>query len=234
MEQSIADIQSYPPLNNECRKSSNTISWLGFGFSLFVLILMWFTFIIAAIIIRNDSDRFSSGALGIVMIFLLIGSLVGLLGLIFSIVGLIKATNSGGKKWIGVCGLIFSGLSVVSIFVPIFLSAFTAKEPTMIKAPASMITDNPQENKVVFVVDGYQLKCYDNRETNEVEPYQTRLEYSYQIKKELGVWFKMHNVSKDEIIILKVSTDTDYSQVAELMDALKYLGRNNVQLTTSL
>ncbi len=234
MENSNLNNESFTTTNNVVVKPSNTISWLGFSFALFTLFLLWFTFLTIFLIGKSDHNSSYGIASILLMIFLFIGLPVGLLGLILSVVGLNKAAKTGGKRWIGVVGLIFSGLSVLSLFAPFIFSFASAKEPAKVVTPASVINENRQENNVVFVVEGYQLKCYDNRETNDVKPYQTRLEYSSQIKKELEVWFKMHNVPKEETIILKVSSDTNYSQVAELLEALKRLGRTKYQLTSAL
>lgn len=220
MEQSMQDNNQYTQLNISGRKPSNTVSWLGFSFSLFVLVLLWITLIIAAAIIKNSTDRSASA----IMLFLLIGIPLGLAGLVLSIIGLIKASKSGGKKWIGTCGLVFTGLSILSIFAPVLLSSFIVKEPVTVVTPTHLESTKQQAKSVIFVVDGYRLKCYDNREMEDINPYETRLEYPYQIAKEIDVWFKMHNFTKDEPIILKVSPDTDYTQVSDLFEALKRLG----------
>ncbi len=78
------------------------------------------------------------------------------------------------------------------------------------------------------------MKCFDNRETADVNPYETRLEYPTQIRKELEIWFKMHNIPKNEPIKLKVSQDTNYTQVSDLLEALKRLGGHEISISDYL
>lgn len=234
MEQPTPDNYRYTQPNTLERKPSNIVSWLGFSFSLFVLVLLWVTLIITAVVIRNDTDTYSGGASAILMLFLLIGTPLGLAGLVLSIIGLVKASNSGGKRWIGTCGLVFTGLSILSIFAPVFLSSFFVKESATVVTPTHLGNAKQQEKGIIFIVDGYRLKCYDNTKKEDVNPYETRLVYPTQIVKELDVWFKMHNLTKDEPIILRVSPDTDYTKVSDLLEALKILGVTKYKLTTDL
>ena len=223
----------YAPYNKEIKKPNNIVSWLGFGFSLFVLILLWVTLLISALIIKNSTDTFSGGASALIMIFLMIGIPLGLAGLILSIVGLIKASNHGGKKWIGACGLVFTALSILSIFIPIVISACNAKEPTTVITPTAVDTKSTGKN-VVLLIDKHQLKCYDNREKQDNNPYQTRIEYTFQLEDELEVWFTMHDITKEDTLKVEVTNETDYTQVHDVLKALKRLGITNFQLMTNL
>lgn len=232
MEQPTSNFP-YPPYNEEIKKPNNTVSWLGFGFSLFVLILLWVTLLISALIIKNSTDTFSGDATALIMIFLMIGIPLGLAGLILSIVGLIKASNQGGKKWIGACGLIFTALTILSIFIPIVISACHTKEPTSEIIPAAVDTKSTGNN-VVLLIDKHQLKCYDNREKQDNNPYQTRIEYTFQLKDELDVWFTMHDITKEDTLKVEVTNDTDYTQVHDVLEALKRLGMSKFQLMTNL
>ncbi len=232
MEQSLPEINHCAPINSDIRKPSNTISWLGFSFSLFVLLLLWLTLIKSVVIISNSNDTYSGALPVILMLVSLIGMPLGIAGLLLSIIGIIKASNSGGKKWIGTCGVFFTGLSILSIFAPFFLSPLIVKEPTTVITSTSLENTNQLEHDVVFIIEGYRLKCFDNRETADVNPYETRLEYPTQIRKELEIWFKMHNIPKNEPIKLKVSQDTNYTQVSDLLEALKRLGVTKYQLVT--
>ncbi|MCM1292041.1 MAG: hypothetical protein NC111_04365 [Bacteroides sp.] len=103
-------------------RQSDTISWLGFGLSLFVLVLLWITLFIVVILIKNSYTYNSNGATSFLMLFFLVGIPLGIAGLVLSILGLIKASNNGGKKWIGACGIGFSALSVLSVFVPVLIT----------------------------------------------------------------------------------------------------------------
>ncbi|MCM1163371.1 MAG: hypothetical protein NC339_03885 [Muribaculaceae bacterium] len=170
MENSTSENSYYTQPNILGKNPSNVVSWLGFGFSLFVLILLWVTLLISVLIIKNSTDTFSGEASALIMIFLMIGIPLGLAGLILSIVGLIKASNHGGKKWIGACGLVFTALSILSIFIPIVISACNTKEPTTVITPTAVDTKS-SGNNVVLLIDKHQLKCYDNREKQDNNPY---------------------------------------------------------------
>lgn len=103
----------YPPLP-PVRKPSSVMSWLGFGISLALLCVIWIVNIVVfSHIEESDSDMFS-----LYMFLFLVGPFLGLLGFIFSIVGLVQASRNFTPKWMGVCGIIFCCLSVVSFLSP--------------------------------------------------------------------------------------------------------------------
>lgn len=222
MEQPISDM-TCPPFSEKIRKPNNMVSWLGFGFSLFVLILLWITLIISALIVNNTGTS-SGGTYALLTIFCMIGFPLGLVGLVLSIVGVIKAANSGGKKWIGICGLVFTGLSLLSIFIPMAIGIMGTKESEQVVDTVSV------GNGVVLLVDGDQLKCYDNREKQDYNPYQTRVEYYFVIEDELEVWFSMHNIERDDSIKVYVSNGTDYTQAHEVLQALKNMRMTKYQV----
>ena len=85
------------------RKPSQVIAWLGFGLSLTVLVLIW---VVNALVFTHIGERdFPAAAL--YMLVILIGGFLGLMGLIFSIIGLVSANKHFSKKWPSVSGLIF-------------------------------------------------------------------------------------------------------------------------------
>lgn len=234
-EHSMPDIHTCKPLACETRKPNNTISWLGFSFSLFVLLLLIIV-IITVISIKTSSDSgiASGSSSGLVMIFVLIGMPLGLVGLILSVVGLIKASSRGGKKWIGTCGIIFIALCILSIFAPIFLRSIMNNEPSTVPIITNIEDTKQLEKGVVFEIQNNQLKCYDNRNKLDTNPYTTRLKYSFEIEDELDVWFKLHNIPKNELIKLNVSNNTNYKYVSHLLNALNSLGRTKYQLIDNL
>lgn len=228
MEQPAPYTHEYVNMAHQPKKISNTISWLGFSFSLFVLLMLCVTVITIAKSVGNHNGIFD-GSTALMMLVLLIGTPIGLAGMILSIVGLIKASNKDGKKWIGVCGLIFTGLSILSVFAPVVIATTAKTETIEVKVPEGEDTAR-QDKGILLKVDGYQLKCYDNKNQIDTAPYVTHLKYISQIKRELEVWFTIHNVEKNDVITLKVSQDTDYSQIADLIDALNQLGMKKFQL----
>ena len=78
------------------------------------------------------------------------------------------------------------------------------------------------------------MKCYDNREKQDNNPYQTRIEYTFQLEDELEVWFTMHDITKEDTLKVEVTNDTDYTQVHDVLEALKRLGMTKFQLKTNL
>ncbi len=92
------------------KKKTSVVSWLGFGISLAVLFLILVSSFAAA------SSNFGNVE-SILMIVLMLFVPIGLLGLIFSIVGLFLAIKNDTPKWIGAWGIIFCCLCGPAIIV---------------------------------------------------------------------------------------------------------------------
>ena len=100
------------------KKPTSVFSWLGFGLSLGTLLII-VTACILTIVSDNDG--------GILMITFLGCFWIGILGLIFSIIGLIMAIRNCTPKWMSVSGIISCCLC---LFVPIIIALFaSAMEP---------------------------------------------------------------------------------------------------------
>ena len=227
MRDTTPDNYSNSRSSDSVRKPASTISWLGFSFSLFTLL----TLCCGALLLGRFISTHQSDGIMLYSLLIIIDIPIGLLGFIFSIVGLTKAANRGGRKWIGTCGLIFNGLIILSLIAPLFIEAFKS-EPD-IKLPENANIEAPQAHGILLHLDGYQLTCYDNREQPDTDPYECRLGYSIQIMKELDVWFKIHNINKNEQIYLEIGQGTDYGRVSELLEALDLLYVKNYQFITS-
>lgn len=125
------NMETVPPI----RKPSSVLSWIGFGISAGVFLLIWFVYIALMAAGGGQAPLLTS----VVMLLLLVGGFLGLIGLVFSIVGLIQAINNQTKKWMSVWGIVFFCLSVVSVFVGGFLvAAVTSSSKEKIKATESV------------------------------------------------------------------------------------------------
>lgn len=112
-------IQTPPPLPPlpPVKKPSQVTAWLGFGISLGVLLVLWVVF--AVLYIRKgDSDIVF---LVLMLTFPILG-LLGLMGLVFSIVGLVTANKHYLPKAPSVWGIVFCCLSLLSLFIPLVVS----------------------------------------------------------------------------------------------------------------
>lgn len=99
------------------KRPSSVVSWLGFCFALFTLLLLWLTMFATSV--SHDTE---AGGMLLAMLVVLLYCPLGLVGLILSIVGLAKASNNGTPIWIGACGVIFSALSILSVVLPMLVA----------------------------------------------------------------------------------------------------------------
>ena len=208
----------YPPLP-PVRKPSSVMSWLGFGISLALLCVIWIVNIVVfSHIEESDSDMFS-----LYMFLFLVGPFLGLLGFIFSIVGLVQASRNFTPKWMGVCGIIFCCLSVVSFFVPMITAEVIESRAIDVDIPESVLTEDGAvvKDDVILKITRYgDIKCYDNRSGKDSAPV-TLSAYS-GLKHELPTWMQMKGIDGATATIVIVSgPDTDYSNVVRVIDTLK-------------
>lgn len=103
------------------KRPSSVVSWLGFGFALVSLLLTIYIACDIHWVIQDTLPHKEIGVVNCLMAYLIFCEPLWAVGLILSIVGLVKASNNGTPVWIGVCGLIFSALSILSISWPILV-----------------------------------------------------------------------------------------------------------------
>jgi biopolymer transport protein ExbD len=215
-----------PPINtNYQRRTSATLSWLGFGLSLFALITTAGT---SAILIYGNDDE--SARILLIMLTLFIVFIIGSIGFVMSLIGIISAAKSGASRIIGVFGLCFFPLSIICLAAPRLITTEhdKAEIKTEITHGGEINTDDPlneTDARVIIEIDHLgTVKCRDNRLGNAATPAKFKT-YSTSLKHELSVWFETNNISKDERIVITYHPDADYSNVVEIVDILKSMGR---------
>lgn len=212
----------------QVRKPSQVIAWLGFGLSLTVLVLIW---VVNALVFTHIGERdFPVAAL--YMLVILIGGFLGLMGLIFSIIGLVSANKHFSKKWPSVSGIIFCCLSLLSLFAPIIISSTIKSNP--IEVMQLEQNENPSSNSgiLLYITNMNRLKCFDNRNGIDNKPAVISL-FSADKKHELQTWMQMNNINKDANFTIKTDTAVEYSDVVDIIDILKELGITKFQLSSA-
>lgn len=211
------------------RKPSQVIAWLGFGLSLTVLVLIW---IVNVLVFTHIGERdFPAAAL--YMSVILIGGFLGLMGLIFSIIGLVSANKYFDKKWTSVSGIIFCCLSLLSLFAPIIIASTIKSNPTEVMQLEQ--NENPSSNSgiILYITNMNRLKCFDNRNGIDNKPAVISM-FSADKKHELQTWIQMGNIDKDANFTIKADTDVEYSDVVIIIDILKELGITKFQLSSAV
>ncbi len=211
------------------RKPSQVIAWLGFGLSLTVLVLIW---IVNVLVFTHIGERdFPAAAL--YMSVILIGGFLGLMGLIFSIIGLVSANKHFDKKWTSVSGIIFCCLSLLSLFAPIIIASTIKSNPTEVMQLEQ--NENPSSNSgiILYITNMNRLKCFDNRNGIDNKPAVISM-FSADKKHELQTWIQMGNIDKDANFTIKADTDVEYSDVVIIIDILKELGITKFQLSSAV
>lgn len=210
------------------RKPSQVIAWLGFGLSLTVLVLIW---VVNVLVFTHIGERdFPAAAL--YMLVILIGGFLGLMGLIFSIIGLVSANKYFDKKWPSVSGIIFCCLSLLSLFAPIIIASTIKSSPTEVMQLEQ--NENPSSNSgiILYITNKNRLKCFDNRNGIDNKPAVISM-FSADKKHELQTWMQMSNIDKDANFTIKTDTDVEYSDVVDIIDILKELGVTKFQLSSA-
>lgn len=205
-------------------KPSQVLAWLGFGISLGVLLMIWAT--IGLVLILSDSG-FQLASL-LVLVFT-IGGFFGLLGLIFSIAGLVTALRTSTQKWPSVCGIVFCCLSALSVFVPLVVASVEKSRPVEIVQPALSDENENDSHVVLYITADYKLKCYDNRTGVDSNPAVIRMS-SYDKKHQLTTWMRLNDIGPDTDITIMADRGTDYSGIVEIVDVLREIGITRFRL----
>jgi len=216
---------------HEIRKSSSVIAWLGFGISLVVFLMVW---LVNILVFYNAGDiDFPIAAL--YMLLIMAGGFLGLLGLIFSIVGLVQSMRNYTSKWIGLCGIVLCCISVLSIFAPVIVAGFIKNQTIDVVLPESgNENDMSKKDCIVLKITRYKkIKCYDNRNGKDYNPANISI-YSIDLLHELSTWMQMNDIDKNASIVIETETDVDYSDVVDLLDILKSMGMTKYRTTSAL
>ena len=199
------------------RKPSQVMAWLGFGISLSVLLMIW---AMNAFIFSHVGEGHNSFGLLFTLSIPVFG-LLGLLGLIFSIIGLTSALKNSVKKWPSVYGIFFCCLNVVSIFAPLIVAGAIGSEPIEV---AQFGNKTAKGNEIVFyITDNKELKCYDNRSGKDKNPVVMRM-WDSDKENQLRTWLQLNKIEKNSNFKIMTDRGVDYSDVVEIIYLLNSLG----------
>ena len=209
------------------KKGTSVISWLGLGISIFVFLLI----LLINLLLFNSQETFDFKA-SIYMILFLAGGLLGLLGFIFSLAGLIMAIKNYSPKWIGVCGIVISCLSLVSYFaIPIFATTSIVKEPTEVIVPSSILDEEDNSNAArIEINENGTITC--SIEENETIHSQLSVNLNDAHSKDQFTSWVNENLDDNTPITIAASSNTDYSFVDPVMDWLHDCGHSRFTLKT--
>lgn len=199
-------MQLPPPV----KKPTSVISWIGFGLSLTVFIIIWSAFISAS---HNSDPRAN-----ILMIAILVCMILGVMGFVFSLIGLILAIRNSTPTWIGVCGIVLCCASIISPVAALFMIGSDDRN-------VENVASNGNYEVVIRISRFGEISC-ENR-TGGYNPVRFR---SYRLCEELKSWMKMNDFDKSVSIGIYVSSNADYSEVLNVTECLTGLGYTNYKL----
>ena len=214
---------------NNVNKPTQVMAWIGFGISTALFVLVW---IVNMLVMTQlgGSNNSNAGFVALYMLLIVLGCILGILALVFSIVGLVSANKRGLKKLPGVLGIILSCVSLISIFIPFIRAALVAPEPLEVIVPPLEEETSPYIEDVDVILSirtiGY-VKCYKEDGSNIANMYAGN---RFQFSRELKTWLQTNGFSKDVAIAIKVDKDADYRYVVDVIDALNDLEINRFKI----
>lgn len=216
-----------PPIKS--KKSYSVISWLGFGMSIVLLLLIW---IVNILVFKWANEPFSP-IMSLFMLEILVGGLLGIFAISFSIIGLVLAIKNDTPKWIGTSGIVVCVLSLFSFFVPIFCAGMIKKETVKIELP------NPaSSNLETEIVDDITIQifaggkvCFINNKDNDcnIDTIETK---DLLFNKRMSNWLSENGVDHSTRIIVKPSTDADYTDIIKVVDVLQVNGLSKFRISS--
>lgn len=199
-------MQLPPPV----KRPTSVISWIGFGLSLTVFIIIWSAFISAS---HNSDPRAN-----ILMIAILVSMVLGVMGFVFSLIGLILAIRNNTPTWIGVCGIVLCCASIISPFAALYMNGSDDRK-------VENVASNGNYEVVISISRIGEISC-----ENKTGGYNPMIFSSYQLREELKSWMKMNGFDKNVSIGIYVSSNAEYSKVLNVTECLTGLGYTNYKL----
>lgn len=212
-------------------KSTSVISWIGFGLALTVFLLIW----AVNILVFNWMGEDAKPIAALYMLVILVGGLLGVLALIFSIIGLSMAIKNNTPRWIGTTGIIICVLSILSFFVPIVYAGIIKNKTIEVETPESISAsdENITEDITIQIFRGGRIRCINNHDSsNTVVGNMNTSDYDFE--KQLANWIKMNKVDSSTGIIVNSTNDADYSDITKVIDTLNKSGISKFKLSSSL
>lgn len=210
---------------NKSKKPSQAISWLGFGIGLGLLILLWVINLFFIFATVEDNEVY----VVLILLTFLVGGILGILTLIFSIVGLFNANRNGLKKYPSVLGIIFFCISLISAFVPLFCTYLKSNKQTPVEEAAASIYEAAVEQKVIelTIIHYGEVECREQGDPNVATL--TGLS-KYRFEREFTTWLELHGLDERDMVLIQTSNDSDYNSVSNVVEVLQNMGFKNYKL----
>ena len=204
------------------KRPSQIIAWLGFGISLVFLLLIW----TVNILVFAQGNQSETPVMTLYLATIILGCFLGLLGLVFSIIGLVLSYKYNLKKLPGVLGIIFCFTSLISACVPMFYSFYIKTEELKISLPQSVEDDNSIEIQevVISIGENGNVKCYieESKDTTNMSASSVS-----GFQKELNDWLLINNYDENVSIIIKSDDKAGYGHLINVLDAVSNLKIKN-------
>lgn len=213
---------------NKSKKPSQAISWLGFGIGLGLLILLWVINLFFIFATVEDNEVY----VVLILLTFLVGGILGILTLIFSIVGLFNANRNGLKKYPSVLGIIFFCISLISAFVPLFCTYLKSNKQTPVEVVADASIEGPAEAQEIKVIE-LTITHYGEVECREQgDPNVATLTglSKYRFEREFTTWLELHGLDERDMVLIQTSNDSDYNSVSNVVEVLQNMGFENYKL----
>ncbi len=212
-------------------KSTSVISWLGFGLATALFLLIWVVNILVFSYARETANPI--GMLYVLVI--LLGGILGLLAMTFSIIGLVMAIKNSSPKWMGVTGIVLCVLSLFSFFVPMVCADLIKNKTVKVEVPESSsgANDDVAEDVTIQIYCLGRVRCVNNvNAKNSIVGNMSTLDFDFN--RQLANWLKMNNVDSSTGIIVNSTKNTDYSDILKVVDALNENGITKFRLSSTL
>ncbi|MDE6324523.1 MAG: biopolymer transporter ExbD [Paramuribaculum sp.] len=212
-------------------RSTSVISWIGFGLAITVFLLIWFVNILVFNWMGEDAIHITA----LYMLVILPGGILGVMALIFSIVGLTMAIKNNTPRWIGTTGIIMCVLSILSFFVPIVCAGMMENKTMEIEntEPIRLSDEAITEDVTIQIFSISRVRCINNKNSSSTVVGNMST-YDYDFDKQLSNWLKMNKVDSTTGIIVNSTKDADYSDITKVIDTLNKNGISKFKLSSSL
>lgn len=185
-------------------KSTSVISWLGFGMATALFLLIWVVNILVFSYARETANPI--GMLYVLVI--LLGGILGLLAMTFSIIGLVMAIKNSSPKWMGVTGIVLCVLSLFSFFVPMVCADLIKNKTVEVEVPESTsgANDDVAEDVTIQIYCLGRVRCVNNvNAKNSIVGNMSTLDFDFN--RQLANWLKMNNVDSSTEITVRERLD---------------------------
>ena len=164
----------------------------------------------------------------------MMGGILGVLAMIFSIIGIVMAIKNNTPKWIGVTGVLLCILSIFSFFVPFMCAGMIKNKTAKIEVAESVSSGSMRSAKDVTIQINSvgSVRCINNANTSNTV-IGNMSTYDFHFDNQLTNWLKMNKVNSSTNINVIASKDAEYSDITKVLDALRENGITKFRLSNN-